>query len=72
MALALEKNRFEDPQNVWQENSRPVFYWYGSGYGIFKVYLIHLMRSLVSNAVLASLVLSSTDKILLKMIDITF
>ena len=22
MALALEKNRFEDPQNVWQENSR--------------------------------------------------
>ena len=68
----IRKKSIWRPRNVWQENSRHVFYWCGSGYGIFKVYLIHLMRSLVSKAVLASLVLSSTDKILLKMIDITF
>ena len=27
MALVLEKIQLEDSQNVWQENSRPLFYW---------------------------------------------
>ena len=43
MALVLEKIQLEDSQNVWQENSRPLFYWCAYGRSYIYIFLFQIV-----------------------------